>query len=111
MIASHAKSGLSEFVLGSVAAHCMQHSRQPVLVLHAPQRQRGMKLSRSGVLDRLASAAANALGGGHPAGAGAAAETEVQQQDAASTPGRSSAGSGRRGRSFVLAVDDSGKHP
>ena len=107
MVASHAKSGLSEFVLGSVAAHCMQHSRRPVLVLHAPQRQRGMKPSGGGVLDRLASAAANVLGGGHPA----AARAEVQQQGATSNLGSSGASSGSRGRSFVLAVDDSGKRP
>ncbi|KAI7841145.1 hypothetical protein COHA_005113 [Chlorella ohadii] len=37
VVASQRKSGISEFLLGSVAAHCAQHSSRPVLVVHAPQ--------------------------------------------------------------------------
>lgn len=40
VIASHAKSALSEFVLGSVADFCSHHCPTPVLVLHAPLQPR-----------------------------------------------------------------------
>ncbi|EFN52877.1 hypothetical protein CHLNCDRAFT_58746 [Chlorella variabilis] len=90
VIASQAKSGLSEFLLGSVAAHCVAHSHRPVLVLHAPKRKGP---TQPGILGRLASATATALGGSaEPQHGAAALATEAHQPS---------------GRNIVLAVDDS----
>lgn len=41
VIASQAKSGLSEFFLGSVASYCTHHCDSPVLVLHRPKAAAG----------------------------------------------------------------------
>ena len=110
VVASQRKSGISEFLLGSVAAHCAQHSPRPVLVLHAPQ-PGGSEGAGPPLLGRLASAAAAALGG-HPeeaeqqrAAAAAVAEQQrlQQQQQMQQQPACSV------GRHVVLAVDDSGE--
>jgi hypothetical protein len=100
VIASHQKSGLAEFLLGSVAAHCTAHSRRPVLVLHAPMQQ-AQQHSGPGVLDRLASAATAALGG-----------RAEQQATAAEPAALSSQGSScSLQRHIVLPIDDSGVVP
>lgn len=108
VVASQRKSGISEFLLGSVAAHCAQHSPRPVLVLHAPQ-PGGSEGAGPALLGRLASAAAAALGG-HPeeaeqqrAAAAATAEQRQQQQQQMQQQPACSVG-----RHIILAVDDSG---
>lgn len=101
VVASHRKSGLSEFLLGSVAATCTRDCTRPVLVLHAPSQDAPQP--GSGLLDRLASAAATALGG-HPEEAAAAAAAA-----SAAAAAQPKAGSCSVGRNVVLAVDDSGK--
>ena len=112
MIASHASSGLREFLLGSVAAHCCAHCPRPVLVLHVP---RHGAAQRPGLLDRLASAAAFALGGGGGEGpqaaraggeGGATGVGGLEQAQADAQAPASPACS--LGRNIVLAVDDSG---
>ena len=109
VVASQRKSGISEFLLGSVAAHCAQHSPRPVLVLHAPQ-PAGSQGSDPGLLGRLASAAAAALGGRpeeaeqqRAAAAAAAAAAEEQRRQQMRQPACSV------GRHVILAVDDSGE--
>lgn len=106
VVASQRKSGISEFLLGSVAAHCAQHSSRPVLVVHAPQ-PGGSGAAGPGLMGRLASAAAAALGG-HPEDAeqqraAAAAAAEQQRQQLMQRPACSV------GRHVILAVDDSGR--
>ena len=106
VVASQRKSGISEFLLGSVAAHCAQHSSRPVLVVHAPQ-PGGSGVAGPGLMGRLASAAAAALGG-HPEDAeqqqaAAAAAAEQQRQQLMQQPACSV------GRHVILAVDDSGQ--
>lgn len=88
-------SGLSELLLGSVAAHCTAHSPRPVLVLHLPlhaaSRERSTQCAGS-LSEPLASPAAPA-----ESGEGTAAEG-----GGAGLPGAS-----RQERSIVLPVDDS----
>ena len=98
VVASQSKSGLSEFMLGSVATYCTQHCRRPVLVLHTPKRAAP---PGAGLLNRLASVAATVLGG-HPEEAAAAVAADATvQQGVGSACGV--------GRNIVLAVDDSGE--
>lgn len=107
VIASHQKSGLSEFVLGSVAAHCTTHSSQPVLVLHAPH----AAPASPGLLDRLAAAAASALGGNGQQEAQAGSAEQSGGGATAVEPSEASVDSGcacRLRRNIVVAVDDSG---
>eukprot|EP00887_Chlorella_sp_A99_P000531 scaffold17.g531.t1 len=59
VIASHAKSALSEFILGSVADHCIHHCSAPVLVLHAPQGPGALSRLASRVLGRQPAAASS----------------------------------------------------
>jgi nucleotide-binding universal stress UspA family protein len=103
VVACQRKSGISEFLLGSVAAHCAQHSSRPVLVVHAPQ-PGGSQAAGPGLLGRLASAAAAALGG-HPEEeeqrSAAAAAAEQQRRQQVQQPACSV------GRHVILAVDDS----
>lgn len=100
VIASHRKSGISEFLLGSVAAHCAEHSSRPVLVLHAPAAGGG-EPAGAGLLGRLASTAASALGG-HP-------EEAEQQRAAAAAAAAAAQQAAGGGRQVILAVDDSGE--
>lgn len=107
VIASHQKSSLSEFVLGSVAAHCTTHSSRPVLVLHAPH----AGPDPPGLLDRLASAAASVLsGGGQQEAQAEAAESGGGGADVA-VAHDATVDSGcacQLRRNLVVAVDDSG---
>lgn len=106
VIASHQKSSLSEFVLGSVAAHCTTHSSRPVLVLHAPH----AGPDPPGLLDRLASAAASVLsGGGQQEAQAEAAESGGGGADVA-VAHDATVDSGcacQLRRNLVVAVDDS----
>lgn len=107
VIASHQKSGLSEFVLGSVAAHCTTHSSRPVLVLHAPS----SGPASPGLLDRLASAAAGMLAGRVQQGVQTEAAQPAGSGAEVATAGDASVDSGcacQLRRNLVVAVDDSG---
>ncbi|KAL4438688.1 hypothetical protein ABPG77_006292 [Micractinium sp. CCAP 211/92] len=106
VIASHQKSGLSEFVLGSVAAHCTTHSSRPVLVLHAPS----SGPASPGLLDRLASAAAGMLAGRVQQGVQTEAAQPAGSGAEVATAGDASVDSGcacQLRRNLVVAVDDS----